>query len=159
MRTPLRFLLAAVLLIALVAAGSVALAAPGKRSQRVTAASARAARPRPPARPAKAGVPVAGRDFVRGRLLVGFRAGTGSATRGAALRAVGARTGRALGRSQLALVPSGADVPAVAGRLAAQPGVAFAEPDWIRHVNACDPSVCWYLDSAGVTPAWPRSTS
>src|SRR6266511_5738510 len=152
MRTPLRFLLAAVLLVALVVAGSVALAAPGKRSQRgaALAAASTRARPTPAARPAKAGNPVAGRDFVRGRLLVGFRAGASSATRSAALRAVGARTGRALGRSQLALVPSGADVPAVAGRLAAQPGVAFAEPDWIRHVNACDPSVCWYLDSAGV---------
>ncbi|HEX6674247.1 MAG TPA: S8 family serine peptidase [Actinomycetes bacterium] len=148
MRTPLRFLLAAVLLIALVAAGSVALAAPGKRSQRPAAVAA--ARPAPTARPAKAGKPVAGRDFVRGRMLVGFRAGASSATRVAALRAVGARAGRTLGRSQLALVTSGADVPAVAGRLAAQPGVAFAEPDWIRHVNACDPSVCWYLDSAGV---------
>jgi hypothetical protein len=47
MRTQLRFLLAAVLLIALVAAGSVALAAPGKRSQHLAAAAA-TARPRSP---------------------------------------------------------------------------------------------------------------
>ena len=40
MRTPLRFLLAAVLLVALVVAGSVALAAPGKRSQRGAALAA-----------------------------------------------------------------------------------------------------------------------
>src|SRR6266508_4305657 len=159
MRTPLRFLLAAVLLVALVVAGSVALAAPGKRSQRgaALAAASTRARPTPAARPAKAGNPVAGRDFVRGRLLVGFRAGASSATRSAALRAVGAKAGAAVGHGQLALVSSGADVPAVAGRLADRPGVAFAEPDWIRHTNACDPSLCWYLDTAGVN-AFPVHT-
>ena len=164
MRTPFRFLLAAVLLVALVAAGSVAVATPGRsRAPRGAAAGqatgVTAARKAPHARPAKAGSPVAGRDFVPGRMLVGFRSGVSSASRSAALRAVGARPGATVGRrGQLALVSGGADVPALAGRLAARPGVAFAEPDWIRHTNACDPSVCWYLDTAGVN-AFPVHTA
>src|SRR6266545_3666465 len=134
MRTPFRFLLAAVLLVALVAAGSVAVATPGRsRAPRGAAAGqatgVTAARKAPHARPAKAGSPVAGRDFVPGRMLVGFRSGVSSASRSAALRAVGAR-----------------------------PGATFAEPDWIRHTNACDPSVCWYLDTAGVN-AFPVHTA
>jgi hypothetical protein len=32
-----------------------------------------------------------------------------------------------------------------ARRLAARPGVASAEPDWIRRVDDCDPGVCWHL--------------
>src|SRR5829696_8036480 len=39
----------------------------------------------------------------------------------------------------------GADVRAAARRLADRPGVAFAEPDWVRRVEACDPAVCWHL--------------
>ena len=39
----------------------------------------------------------------------------------------------------------GADVRAAARRLADRPGVAFAEPDWVRRVDACDPAVCWHL--------------
>jgi hypothetical protein len=148
MRTPPRFPLVALLLVALVAAGSVALAAPRGAAQRASGVTA--ARTARSARPARARGPVAGRDFAAGRVLVGFRPGVGSAARRAALRAVGARPGAAVGRGQLALVPGGADVPALADRLAARPGVAYAEPDWIRHTNACDPSVCWYLDSAGV---------
>lgn len=151
MRTPLRLVIAAVLLTALVAAGSVALATPGRTRAARAATTAKPARPAPSARPAKASHAVAGRDFVAGRLLVGFRSGVSSAARSAALRAVGARPGAAVGRGvQLALVSGGADVPALAGRLAARPGVAYAEPDWIRHTNACDPSVCWYLGTQGV---------
>jgi Subtilase family len=151
MRTPPRLLLAVLLLVALVAAGSVALAAPRGGAPRAAQAAAAAARKAPPARPAKVGGPVAGRDFAAGRMLVGFRPGVTAADRGAALRAVGASPGAATGRGgQLALVPSGADVPALAGRLAARPGVAYAEPDWLRHTNACDPTLCWYLGTAGV---------
>src|SRR5437867_8086229 len=132
MRTPPRLLLAVLLLVALVAAGSVALAAPRGGAPRAARAAAAAARKAPSARPAKAGGPVAGRDFAAGRMLVGFRPGVTAADRGAALRAVGASPGAAVGRGgQLALVPSGADVPALAGRLAARPGVAYAEPDWL----------------------------
>src|SRR6266498_1446768 len=102
MRTPFRFLLAAVLLVALVAAGSVAVATPGRsRAPRGAAAGqatgVTAARKAPHARPAKAGSPVAGRDFVPGRMLVGFRSGVSSASRSAALRAVGARPGATVG--------------------------------------------------------------
>src|ERR671910_273324 len=39
----------------------------------------------------------------------------------------------------------GADVRAAARRLADRPGVAFAEPDWVRRVDACEPEVCWHL--------------
>ncbi|HEV2920185.1 MAG TPA: S8 family serine peptidase, partial [Actinomycetota bacterium] len=36
-------------------------------------------------------------------------------------------------------------VRAAARRLADRPGVAFAEPDWVRRAEACDPAVCWHL--------------
>jgi hypothetical protein len=150
MRMPLRSLLAAVILAALVPAGAVAAA----RGRAAPSARPQAAATTPVAHAAKAtrpGVAVAGRDYVAGRLLVGFRSGTPVASRNAALRAVGASSARALGRQgQLAVTSPGADVPALARRLAARPGVAYAEPDWIRRPNACDPSVCWYLGSAGV---------
>jgi hypothetical protein len=151
MRMPLRSLLVAVILVALVSAGAVAAArgrAPSARPQ--AAATAAVANTAKTDRPGKA---VAGRDYVPGRLLVGFRSGTAGASRSAALRAVGARPARALGRAQLAVTSRGADVPALARRLAARPGVAYAEPDWIRRPNACNPSVCWYLGSAGVNAA------
>ena len=35
---------------------------------------------------------------------------------------------------------------AAARELAGRPRVAFAEPDWIRRVDACDPAVCWHLE-------------
>jgi hypothetical protein len=150
MRTPLRSLVVAVILAALVPAGAAVAAGRGR--------AAPAARPQPASAPSahaamatRLGNAVAGRDYVAGRLLVGFRAGTAAASRSAALRAVGASPARTLGRQgQLAVTARGADVPALARRLAARPGVAYAEPDWIRRPNACDPSVCWYLGSAGV---------
>ena len=151
MRTPLRSLLVAVILAALVPAGSAVAttrgtAKPGARPQAAAAAPAALA-----AKTTRPGAAVAGRDYVAGRLLVGFRSGTAGASRNAALRAVGASPARALGRQgQLAVTSRAADVPALARRLAARPGVAYAEPDWIRRPNACDPSVCWYLGSAGV---------
>jgi hypothetical protein len=149
MRTPLRSLLVVVMLAALVSVGAVAAArgrAPSARPQAVATApvahAAKATRP---------GGAVAGRDYVAGHLLVGFSSRMPTASRSAALRAVGARPAAALGRqAQLAVVSRGADVPALARRLAARPGVAFAEPDWIRRPNACSPSLCWYLDSEGV---------
>src|SRR4029450_7869940 len=43
-----------------------------------------------------------------------------------------------------------ADVPVLARRLAARPGVAFAEPDWIRRPHACSPRPRWSPDREGV---------
>src|SRR5918992_1081544 len=49
------------------------------------------------------------------------------------------------GPTRVVELDPGADVPRAAERLAARPGVAFAEPDWLRRVDDCDPSVCWHL--------------
>src|SRR5215203_2570395 len=57
-------------------------------------------------------------SFVPGRVLVGFETGAGEQGRRTAAR-----------------------------RLADRPGVAFAEPDWVRRVEACDPAVCWHLQA------------
>jgi thermitase len=153
MRTPLRSLLVAMILAALVPAGSAVAVGRG-RAPAVRPQPAAAATPTRAAEATRLGDAAAGRDYVAGRLLVGFRSGTASASRSAALRAVGASPARTLGRQALLAVTSrGADVPALARRLAGKPGVAYAEPDWIRRPNACAPGVCWYLGGAGVDAA------
>ncbi len=162
MRMRYRSLLAAVAAAALVPAGAAAArppdppaAAAGVQAARAgtvaaragTVAAAPAGSRRDRARPAR-------RSFVPGRVLVGFRPGVAAAGRAAVLRAVGARPGALHGRTQVAVIGRDADVRATARRLATQPGVAFAEPDWLRRPDACGPSVCWQLEAShGVNAA------
>ena len=89
-------------------------------------------------------VPGAG-SFVPGRVLVGFEAGTGERSRRTAAAAVDGQVEGGSGRTRVVELDRGADIRAAARRLAARPDVAFAEPDWIRRVDACDPNVCWHL--------------
>jgi hypothetical protein len=100
-------------------------------------------------------VPGAG-SFVPGRVLVGFKAGAGKEGRRAAAAAVDGQVLAGTGRTRTVELDSGADVRVAARRLAGRPEVAFAEPDWIRRVDACDPAVCWQLrprPGANVTAA------
>jgi hypothetical protein len=83
--------------------------------------------------------------FAPGRVLVGFEAGAGEEGRRAAAAAVDGRVVAGRGRTRVVTLDRDADVFAAARRLAGRPGVAYAEPDWVRRVDACDPDVCWHL--------------
>ena len=83
--------------------------------------------------------------FAPGRVLVGFEAGAGEEGRRAAAVAVDGRVVAGNGRTRVVELDRDADVRAAARRLAGRPGVAYAEPDWVRRVDACDPDVCWHL--------------
>jgi subtilisin family serine protease len=84
-------------------------------------------------------------SFVPGRVLVGFEAKAGEQGRRAAAAAVEGHVLAGTGRTRVVQLEQGADVRAAARRLADRPGVAFAEPDWVRRAEACDPAVCWHL--------------
>ncbi|MEN8374345.1 MAG: PKD domain-containing protein, partial [Gemmatimonadota bacterium] len=89
-----------------------------------------------------------GGTFVPGQILVAFEDGTDDAQTAAILMAHGASFGRALAAARsgrplanIVSVQSGREV-ATANALAKIPGVAFAEPDWIRSIAPvanCDP--------------------
>ena len=83
--------------------------------------------------------------FAPGRVLVGFEAGAGEEGRRAAAVAVDGRVVAGNGRTRVVELDRDADVRAAARRLAGRPGVAYAEPDWVRRVDACDPDACWHL--------------
>jgi hypothetical protein len=86
----------------------------GSKAERAPSAATTAARRTPPRHAAR-------RDgFAPGRVLVRFEAGMGERGRAAAAAAV--------------------DGTVMAG--AARPGVASAEPDWLRRVDDCEPGVC-----------------
>jgi hypothetical protein len=105
-------------------------------------------------------------------VLVGFEAGAGERRRAEAAAAVDGRVVAGAGRERVVALDPDADVRAAARRLAGEPGVAFAEPDWIRRVDACDPNVCWHLQprpganvvaahtgtAAAPAAPWPWST-
>jgi hypothetical protein len=110
----------------------------------LAAPAAGAAEPAPA--PPERARPAAQQDaFVPGRVLVGFEAGAGEQGRRTAAAAVDGRVVAGTGRTRVVELDPGADVRAAARRLADRPGVAFAEPDWVRRVDACDPAVCWHL--------------
>jgi hypothetical protein len=142
MGMPGRTSLARILLLSVVLSGlplaaaaaepARAQAAPGSAAATATATGQAAAR---------------GDAFVPGRVLVRFQAGAGERGRRAAAAAVDGKVlaGTAAGRTRVVELDRGADVRAAARRLAARPGVASAEPDWVRRVDDCDPEVCWHL--------------
>jgi len=148
MRLQFRSLLAAALLAALLPAGAaVARPAASRQAGAPAVAAGQVTRAAVPAS-ATRGKAATRHAFVPGRVLVGFRPGVTTARRGALLRAVGARLSAGRGAVQIATLARTADVRAAARRLAAQPGVAWAEPDWIRRFNACGAGVdCWHLQA------------
>jgi hypothetical protein len=95
--------------------------------------------------PVRGPIPAGAGSFVPGRVLVGFEAGAGERGRGAAAAAVDGQVMAGTGRTRTIELGPDADVRAAARRLADRPEVAFAEPDWIRRVDACAPTVCWQL--------------
>lgn len=93
---------------------------------------------RPAAPPADAAA-----AFVPDRVLVGFADGVPRGRRARALQAVGGRaTGDAGGMTVVELA-AGSDVDRAVAALVRVPGVAYAEPDHYRTLDACDG--CWQL--------------
>jgi serine protease len=119
---------AAALVAAAVAAGAAGLA---------TGPSA-AATPRTPAagvaNPFASGAATAP-AYVPGRVIVGYEARIGAVTAARIARTMGARTGApaASARTRVLRLAKGASVPAAVAKLRRQPGVAFAQPDYIAH--------------------------
>jgi subtilisin family serine protease len=76
-------------------------------------------------------------EFVPGEVVVRFTTGASLATRASALQAVGGRRPEQV-RANTALVrlPAGADPRAAAARLEYQPGVVYAEPNYLYHTSA-----------------------
>jgi len=141
MGSPVRALLLTAL-TACLATPAAAAQPPAAATRPSTAAPAATTHAAPPA---KAGSRSGPRAFVPGRLLVGFAARAGEGGRQAAAAAVDGRVLAGHGRTRVLALDQGADVRAAARRLAARPEVAFAEPDWLRRVDACDPDLCWHL--------------
>lgn len=141
--------LARVLLLA-VALACVPAAAAGEPAAPVPAPAGAVDNRRTPP-PGSATLPVRGPmragagAFAPGRVLVGFEAGAGEEGRRAAAVAVDGRVVAGKGRTRVVELDRDADVRAAARRLAGRPGVAYAEPDWVRRVDACDPDACWHL--------------
>jgi subtilisin family serine protease len=80
--------------------------------------------------------------FVPGELIVQFRSGASTAARSSALRTRGAIVKEGLGRKGLSLVklPQGASVDAAVEAFEDDPAVAYAEPNYIRHLTATLPN-------------------
>jgi hypothetical protein len=95
--------------------------------------------------PARGPISAGAGSFVPGRVLVGFEPGAGERGRRVAAAAVDGQILSESGQTGVVTLDRDADVRAAARRLAARPGVAFAEPDWIRRVDTCDATVCWHL--------------
>ena len=95
--------------------------------------------------------------YVPGQVIVGFHDGTSSSDRHAARAAVSADEKRAIPRvgAQLVQLPAGASVQAAASELRSQPGVSYAEPNWIAYGGAApnDPEFSgqWALHNTGQT--------
>ena len=146
MRQLARIQLASVLLLAVTAAPADASGpSPGRPGPMEPAVAASPGRP--------AGAPAAAaarrRAFAPGRVLVGFRSSARRVDREVAAAAVGGREVAIHGRTQVLALPADADVRAAARELTARPGVAFAEPDWLRRVDGCGDGVdCWHLGPA-----------
>ena len=84
-------------------------------------------------------VPAGAAEYLPGKVIVGYRTGT-TASAGAVSarisRRMGVRAGTATaasGGDQLLRLPRGLSVPAAVSELRAQPGVAYAVPDYIAH--------------------------
>jgi hypothetical protein len=141
MGMPGRTSLARILTLSVVLSGLSLAAAAGParaQAQRTMAAATTTAR-RSPARHAR------GDAFVPGWVLVRFEGGAGERGRRAAAAAVDGEVLAGSGRTRVVRLDRGADVRAAARRLAGRPGVASAEPDWLRRVDDCDPDICWHL--------------
>ncbi|MBU6429152.1 MAG: S8 family serine peptidase, partial [Cyanobacteria bacterium REEB65] len=104
-------------------------------------------------------------SYVAGKLLVGFNPTATTAQRHAAQL-----LGQAISQDALLkndeewTLARGASAPALAESLAQQPGVKFAQPDYIRHLQAytaselaSGESLLWHLQLIGIDQAWSIS--
>jgi hypothetical protein len=140
-------LLGPLLAAALVLAGLGLIGPPAGASEGAEGASGAAAA----SRPARAD------EVVQGRVLVGFEPGAGAGTRTAALRSVDGVTKGSAGRVTVVGVDPGSDERATARRLAAQPGVAFAEPDVVRRVQPASAAASQRAALEAASAAAPRT--
>lgn len=100
--------------------------------------------------------------YVPGQVLVKFKAGATASQQAALQQASGVTTVNTLpDGSQRWILPASASVQAIAGRLAAIPTVAFAEPDHLRHLQgftASDSDLTsnkqWHLNAIQAPQAW-----
>ena len=103
--------------------------------------------------------------FEDGTVIVGFEPGTGPETQAAIVRGAGASDERDIGAGAHVLnVPTGKVAERIA-LLKAQPGVRYAEPDYILHADAApsgpnDPyySKLWGMQSISADKAWADTT-
>jgi hypothetical protein len=147
--------LARILLLSVVLSGL----APGPRAALAGAVDDRRTPPPGSATlPARGPISAGAGSFVPGRVLVAFEPGAGERGRRVAAAAVDGQILSGTGRTGVVTLDRDADVRAAARRLAARPGVAFAEPDWIRRVDTCDRR-CAGTSSPGPASMWSRPTT
>ncbi len=79
-----------------------------------------------------------GGEYVPGQVIVGYAAGTTRSERRSALRAHGASAIQSLGspRTQLVDLPAGTSVEEAVAALEDDPGVEFAQPNFLYHTSA-----------------------
>jgi subtilisin family serine protease len=128
----------------LVLAGALILAAPGAGADKPTVDVENA--------PLQRSGGLAGQAFVPGELIVQFKSGASTAARSSALRTRGATVLQGLGQKGLALVkvPEGASVDAAVESFEDDPTVAFAEPNYVRHLSATLPNDPRFADLWGL---------
>jgi subtilisin family serine protease len=106
------------------------------------------------------------RDFVAGELLVGFKDAANDAARGALRTQAGVRSVTPmLSDSERWTLPAGTDPANLASDLQANPAVRYAQPNYIRHLQAYSASEfdgtvdakdnpLWHLSLIGAGKAW-----
>lgn len=105
-------------------------------------------------------------DYVPGRLLVGYYPGATPAVR-TAVRSLGhaVSVSAILADDEQWTIPAGISPEALAARVAGDPAVKFAQPDYIRHLQGYsasvytqNQSVFWHLGLLDITAAWNVDT-
>lgn len=123
------------------------------------AASVVKAGPKPPAGSA---LDAAGNPYVAGQILVRFDSSAGVSAQASAHRATGAtkiKDVSGLSGLQLAKLPKGMSIETAIARYKAQPGVAYAQPNYLHHIDAVpsDPRFgeLWGMNNTGQTGGTP----
>lgn len=152
----LRALIALALLVAFAPLGATAADPPPGR-----AAQAKELRDTSPP-PEGSSLDAAGNPYVAGEVLVRFKPGTGVKAAADAHSSVGAKKLReidSIDGLELARLPRGASVESAIARYRTMPGVAYAQPNYLHHIDAVpnDPRFdeLWGMDNTGQTGGTP----